>query len=298
MDPEERGKRIGQESNELMFRYFAARNNDKERALMGPLKERFEKGDPNVTRTEQESGEYLYSLRFTKRQFEQLKSEYLNYRPEAQVPNITKHDAEWLDSEACVFVGVIDGWAAELYFGQGRIPAHQKERKRSMESVNLSLYKFEEALDKLDTDALMHWYGHVADSLSKAGYQVSEADNEIVSMLRDPMRAAAESQELRNELGRVINEVTNATIIAAETLPKFNHTEYDPRYKIAQNLERLVIDNNIHFDSTENGFASLCLTEMFNVAGLEDDNVTYWLKKAEDNPDSHARWLQRMRNET
>jgi hypothetical protein len=201
-----------------------------------------------------------------------------------------------LENEAIVFVRVIEGWGAELYFGQGRMPPHQKERKRSMESVNISLYKLKEALDELDTDALAYWYGHVADSLSKAGYQVSEADNRIASMLRAPMRAAAESQELRNELGRVIKDVSNATITAAETLPKFNHTEYDPRYRIAQHLERFVIEQNIHFDSTENGFASICLTEIFSLAGLEDDSVTYWLKKAENNPDSYARWLQRMRN--
>lgn len=297
MDPEERGKQIGEEGTKLLFRFFAARpGSANTQSLMTALKERSEKRDPNVIRTEQKSGEYLYSLRFTERQFEKLKSTYLKYRPEARVPNIKKYDVDWLDDAACVFVGTIERWAAELYFDQGNMPAIQKERKRSMKSVNLALYKLEETLGELDTDALAYWYGHVVDTLAKAGYQVSESDNQLVSMLRAPVTATVESLELRNSLSTVIKEIVNATTIAADTLPKFNRTEYDPRYKIARHLERFVIENNMHFDSTDDGFSSTCLTEMFSLAGFEDDTVTYWLKKAEDNEDSHARWLQRMRN--
>ena len=295
MDPEERGKRIGQEGTELLFRYLAARNNDKERMLMVPLKDRFEKGDPNVVCQPQESGDYLYKLRFTEEQSEKLKAAYLENRFAALRTGIPERIPDYLDDAADVFVAVISDWGSELYFMQNNMPAIQKERKRSMESVNLALYKLEETLGKLDTDALAYWYGHVVDNLAKAGYQVSDSDNQLVSMLRAPFKASVESLELRNGLSTVIKEIVNATTIAADTLPKFDRIEYDPRNRMAKHLERFVIENEIHFDSTDGGFASNCLTEMFSMAGFENDTVTYWLKKAEDNEDSHARWLQRMR---
>jgi hypothetical protein len=58
----------------------------------------------------------------------------------------------------------------------------------------------------------------------------------------------------------------------------------------------LVIENRIAFNSTENGFAAICLRGIFDLAGVEYDKVSYWLKKAEDNPESYARSLQQMRD--
>ena len=93
-----------------------------------------------------------------------------------------------------------------------------------------------------------------------------------------------------------IARAVEATEKASSILPKFDRVQYNSRYTTAIALERLVIENTIAFTSTENGFAAICLRGIFDLAGVECEKVSYWLKKAEDNPESYARWLQQLKD--
>lgn len=295
MDPVEEFQRKADEARELFFRYMATRPTKSGNAAA--LKNRWEAKDPNVTQCNEGDGVFSYSLKFTKLQLAELKSAYVRFHPRSADKNLLTHEQDGVEFEAGVFVKTIEDWGAAIDVFRDNMPEEQKARKRSMESINVALLKLDQALAELDTDALGYWYGHVVDAVAKSGLQLSAADNRLVSMLNHPVRATVEGLELRRDLRAIINASVTATTAAADRLPKFDRVRYDPRYTTAVALERFIIEHSIAFDSTENGFAAICLRAMLDLAGVEYEKISYWLKKAEDNEDSHARWLQRMRGE-
>lgn len=255
------------------------------------LKGRWDAGDRNVMKTDHgEYGGITYSLQFTPEQRTELKRVYIAARPGRNI--------DVIESEALVFVRVIESWAAAIDDFHSLTPDTQKERKRTFGSIGLSVMKLDQSLAELDSEALGYWYGHVVDALAISGLRLSEADNRMSSMLNHHLRAVVEGGELRKELRAVIGVIAKATECASEGLPKHNHAENDPRLMTAKALERLIIENGIPFDSTETGFAAITLRAMFDLAGLDIEKVSYWLKKVEDDPDSYARFLLRMRGQS
>lgn len=260
------------------------------------LKARWDDGDRNVVKTDREEyGGVSYNLRFTPDQLSELERAYIAAHPGR--PNAIRN-VDDVEFEASVFVRIIEGWADAIDDFDKLTPETQKDRKRTLNSISLSIMKLDQALSELDSEALGYWYGHVVDALAISGIQLSEADNRMSSMLNHPLRAVVEGGELRKDLRAVIGVIVKATESASEGLPKHNHAEHDPRLKTAKALEQLIIDHGIPFDSTETGFAAISLRAMFDLAGLDIEKVSYWLKKVEDDPDSYARFLLRMRGQS
>lgn len=291
MDPIDDPYRKADEASDLMSRIPAAFPIKRD---MAALKARWEAKDPNVMMIDNGAhGGTRYELQFTKEQRAELKRAYLRARPprSGQILGVDNNEFE-----ADVFVRTVEEWAKAIGLFEAITPDNQKERKRAMESVKASLTKLDQALAELDSSALGYWYGHVVDALAKSVTQVSETENRLSSMLDNPLRAAVEAGEFRQELREILKVVVEATTAATDTLPKYDHTENDVRLKTAMRLERLIIEHGIPFNSSETGFAAICLRMMFELAGVEVEKVSYWLKKAEDHPDSYARFLQRLRD--
>ena len=292
--------RDADESQDLFFRYCWAYpkklNNQVER------KRRGEEKDPNIIKWDHGEGDVEYRLEFTKEQKESLVAQYLEAHPDMRALDVNHLDRlpydarsikERITDEADVFVGTIEHWADE--FGSKEI-AHQKQRQRTITQISTKLEGLDQVFADLDSQALGFWYANVVDALAKAGLQISDSDNRFASMLSQPIRAIVEAGEFRQTLRHLIGEIVAATNATAETLPAAERIETDERFTIARGLERHFVRSRLHFESSETSFAAVCLRAIFDLAGVEVEKVSYWLKKAKDHPDSEARFLQRMRD--
>lgn len=251
---------------------------------------RWEAKDPNVVKYDDGDGDVYYKLVFTDDQRNAVVKRYLA----ARTPPADSH-FHWRD-EAAVFVGIIESWADSVDVFEAITPEAQKDRRRAMDSIANALMKFDQALSDLDSAALGFWYGNVVDALAVHGVQISEADNRLASMLREPFRATVEGGEMREQVRAIVDIAVEATRKAGENLPKFDHAENDWRLRRALAVERLILEHQIPFETTETGFAADVLRALFDLAGADVEKVSYWLKKAADHPDSHGRWLQSLRD--
>lgn len=285
MDEIARFNRHAEEAMDLSRRFF---NAFPVRRNVGTLKQRHEAGDRNVTCYKNEDGNIFdYQLKFTKEQRQALLDAYKQARPGSG-----EHMDHGVESE--VFVGVLESWGDSIQLYSERKPDVQKYRTRQLESIEVALLKLDEALSKLDSGALGYWYAHVADATAKCGYQLSATDGATVSMLREPFRATVEAGEFRQILRPLVAAWIESTKAAAATLPKHDHQENDDRFATAKALERMVIEHTIAFETSETGFPAMCLHAVFDLGGMEVEKVSYWLKKVADDPDSFARFKDRM----
>lgn len=218
-----------------------------------------------------------------------LEEAYLENRPPATGGFSWSHEAK-------VFVRIIEAWAASIELVQATAPPEQKDRVRSLGSVANALTKLDQALANLDSGALSFLYAKLADGLATAGFQPNESDGRTGSMMDDPMRAAAEAGEGRKLLRVVIDQAVKAATIAAKDLPTIDRVETDPRLGTVRRLERLMLEHQLPFEATETSYAAQCVRAMFELADYKVEKVAYWLRKAIDHPDSHARWLPSLRD--
>lgn len=253
---------------------------------------RWEVKDPNVVKYDEGDGDVYYKLVFTDEQRAALAARYLATRTPPADSRF-----EWR-SEARIFVRTIESWADSVDYFEAITPESQKDRKRAMDSIANALMKFDQALSELDSAALGFWYGNVVNALAVHGVQVSEADNRLASMLVNPLRAMVEGGEARLQVRQMVGVAVEATRKAADELPKHDHAENDWRLRRALAVERLILEHQIPFETTETGFAADVLRALFDLAGAEVEKVSYWLKKAADHPESHGRWLQSLRDRT
>lgn len=263
------------------------------------LRARHDAADPNVIKIyhgEKDEDGVEYRLEFTDDQKTELHRVYLAARPRGDGVTPYPDENERAEFDASVFVGTIERWAGAIGEFQSTIPATQKERKRSMESASNAIMKFDQALDALDSAALGYMYAHIVDALAPRGVQLSPADNQITSMVDHPVRAMVEAGEFRARLRGIIEAVVEATKSASDTLPKHEHTENDPRYQAAANLEKVMVRTGLPFNSSETGPAATFLRAIFELGGIDIEKVSYWLKKVEDDPDNEAAFLKRMRD--
>lgn len=252
------------------------------------LKARWEGGDPNVRCTDHGEGHITYALHLTPAQLAQIEAAYLASRPpvEGYAPG-------W-SHQAATFARIVEGWIDAIPLFQAIAPEPQKARTRTLESVANALMKLDQSLGELDSGALGYWYAKVVDTLALEGIQVSAADDRITSMQEHPLRAVVEAGELRQALRKVFAVTVSATQAAKAELPKFDRTESDVRLMTALQLERLVLEHQIAFETKESGFAAMVLQMIFEVAGIEVEKVGYWLGRALKDERSHAKWLQSL----
>ena len=254
------------------------------------LKSRWDAKDPNVACLDHGEGRVTYELHFTAEQLAQIESGYLAIRPPVE-----GYPPGW-SHEAKVFARVVEEWADAISLFQAIAPEPQKARTRTLESVANALMKLDQSLSDLDSAALGYWYAKVADTLALDGVQISGADDRITSMQDHPLRAVVEAGELRQTIRKIIAETVSATNSAKTDLPKFDHRENDVRLTTALQLERLIIEHQIAFETKETGFAAMVLRMIFELADLHVEKVGYWLSNASKDERSHARWLQSLQN--
>ena len=255
------------------------------------LKARWQGKDPNVRATADGKGNITYERQFTAAEIKNLETAYIASRPPAD----SNYPLGWTQ-EAKVFVGIIERWAASVDLFQAIAPPDQKTRTRSLDSVANALTKLDQALASLDSGALGYLYVKVADSLAAAGLHLSTHDNRLVSMIDNPPLAVAVAGEGRQLLRKIIGEIVKATNSASEDLPKVDRVENDPRLRVARQMERLMREHQLRFETNETGFAAQCIRAMFELADLDVEKVGYWIKKAIDRPDSDARWIQSLKD--
>lgn len=254
---------------------------------LATLKGRRDSGDPNVVEYLDEAGHPdHYAVEFTASQREDLRRQYRAVKP-ATGPR---------DDEDELFVRIIEAQADAILDSQSIEVPDQKDRRRAIDSFVNAAQKLDTALDQLDSAALGWLYGHIADRLAPEGYQLSEADGRLASMLDDPLRAQVEAGHLRQQIRHLVGVVTEAAAEAKKSLPPAERTENDPRLTTALCLERQIVERGIQFVTTETGFPAACLRAMFEIAGVEVDKVSYWLDKAAKHPDSFGRFRADQRN--
>lgn len=254
------------------------------------LKARWEAHDPNVSRTDDGEGNTTYELHFTEEQRAHIEKSYLASRP--PVPN---YASGW-SHEATIFARIVESWADSIALFQAIAPKSQKTRTRALDSVANAFSKLDQSLAQLDSGALGYWYAKVTDALESNDLDSYEPEPQRASMQSQPMRAVVEAGELRQSLRKAIAAIVEATKNAKSDLPKFDHPENDVRLTTALQLERLIIEHQIPFETKESGFAAIVLRMMFDLAGIEVEKVGYWLNRASEDDRSYARWLQRLRD--
>lgn len=257
---------------------------------LAELKKRHEDGDKNVIAYLDGQGRVeRYELEFTQKQRDELERAYW-----AEVPKETYVD----DTSGSYFVGLIERWGGSIPDFLAIEPPIHKTRQRAIDSFVKGIEKMDAALAELDSSALGWLYANVVDKLACEGLQVSPDDGGMISMRNNHIQAMVEAGELRAELRRMARSVADAATEARETLQQSERVENDPRTKMAKELERLITENGIEFSIAENGFPAQCLRAVFELGGLEIEKVSYWLKKAADDPDSYANFRQRMQEKT
>lgn len=253
------------------------------------LRARWEKKDPNVVKYDNGPDEYpTFELVFTKEQKGELIDGYLNLRPKVE-----NYPPGW-EHQATVFVNLLESWGNSIREFQAIEPPDQKARKQAFTSVANAVEKLDQALSSMDSEALGWWYSHVVDKVSPLGVQVSREDGQVVAMREERLRRVVEAGEWRQQFRLIAGAVVEATKEAADTLPKHEHVESDVRLGKALALERQMIENQLPFEATETSYAAKCLRAMFDLASLDVEKVSYWLRKAKDSPRSHAKWLQSL----
>lgn len=257
---------------------------------LSALKKRHENGDPNVIAYLDKQGKVeSYGLEFTQEQRYELERAYL-----AVAPKETYVD----DYSSSYFVGLIERWGASIPDFLAIEPPAHKERQRAIVSFVNGVEKVDAALRDLDSSALGWLYANLVDKFASEGIRISPDDDGIISMREHPIQSQVEAGELRVKLRRIASTLVDAAAEARGTLPKSDRIENDPRMQIAKNLERTIIENGIEFSTSESGFPAQCLRAVFELGGLDVEKVGYWLKKAADDPDSFARFRQRMQEKT
>lgn len=254
---------------------------------LAALKRRRDNGDLNVVARADENGNIFdYKLEFTREQREELRKAYRQAKNRELVP----HEIE--DSG---FVGIIEGFGDAILDFISIEPPDQKTRLRAIDSFANGVEKIDSALAEMDSSALGWLYATAVDKLSGEGVQVSTGDGNIVSMRSHPIRAQVEAGEMRQELRKLAGAIVSAARDAQTSLPKYERNDNDARLQTVKALERQIIEHGIEFVTTESGFPAQCLRSIFELAGLDTEKVSYWLKKAADDPDSFARFRERMR---
>ena len=287
MDPIKQFWNNFEEKQELFFRGMVTYP---VRRDLAALKRRRDLGDPNVIAYVDESGHpYNYELKFTKAQSEDLRKAYRSAKKRLVLPD---------ECEDELFVNIIESFSDAILDLLVIEPPEQKVRQRAIDSFVNGVEKIDAALAEMDSSAIGWLYATVVDKLSSEGVQVSAGDNNIVSMRQHAMRAQVEAGEMRHELRKLALGVVAAAREAQASLPKYERNENDARLRTAKALERQIIDHGIAFVVTETGFPAQCLRSMFELAGLETEKVSYWLKKVADDPDSYAKFLDRMRQKS
>lgn len=250
------------------------------------LKNRHESGDKNVVPYINCSGHIeRYGIELTPEQRKELEIAY-HKAAEGRIPSD--------DDRIELFVGIIESWGSAM----PRLlaidnPTH-KARHRSIDSFIAGVEKIDCALAEMDSSALGWLYANVTDKLALQGVQVSPDDSELVSMRAHRIQAQLEAAELRTILRGLARVVVDAAADTKETLPLIERGDNDPRMTTAKALERLIIEDGLEFSTAESGFPAQCLRAVFELGGLEVEKVSYWLKKAADDPDSYAKFQQRM----
>ena len=257
---------------------------------LAELKKRHEDGDKNVIAYLDGQGRVeRYELEFTQKQRDELERAYW-----AEVPKETYVD----DTSGSYFVGLIERWGGSIPDFLAIEPPIHKTRQRAIDSFVKGIEKMDAALAELDSSALGWLYANVVDKLACEGLQVSPDDGGMISMRNNHIQAMVEAGELRGRLRRIASSAAEAAANARDTLPKSERVENDPRFKMAQYLERQIIEEGIAFSTNETGFAAQCLRAIYELGGLEVEKVGSWLKKAADAPDSFTNSRQQMRNKT
>ncbi|MFT4174070.1 MAG: hypothetical protein QM639_16020 [Rhodocyclaceae bacterium] len=265
------------ESLDLIFRGMLAFPVKSSKAQTS-LKDRHAKSDPNVIAWRHDDDDVEYRLAFTKEQREQIEQAFTKASPE----QVTPWGIKQVTDNAAIFVGLLEAWANSAPLMEAVAPAKQKDRQRALESAAMAIEKLDEALSHLDSAALGYWYGTLADEMARNGFQLSDSDGNVVSMLRNPLRAMVEGGEFRDTIRRLAMVSTKATRSAAESLPKHDHAGSSVELMNAVAIKRCCVEHGIEFVTTDTGFPALALRALLELAGHDVDRVAYWLKKAKD----------------
>jgi len=243
---------------------------------------RWHDSDPNVEKCSREADDDfdVYRLVFTEDQRMTLRAQYWRARGLDRRPR----DDDGVD-ESTDFIETIETYANAYDYWRASQPGPQKNRQRAIESVANALERLDSALAALDSAALGFVHANIVDAGARHGFEIYESADLLASMLNEPLRAQVEGGELRKSLLARLAVVIDATREAKTNLPKHDHAANDWRLVgAAIPLKTLCMDHGIKFETTQRGFTAEVLRALFDLAGVDVKQVSYWLKKAAEDP--------------
>ena len=219
--------------------------------------------------------------------------------------NFTKHfgkthsafSSDQIAFEARVFIGTLEGYADGISRFQAIAPPEQKRRREKVSSLAGTLEKLHQILTEIDSGALdfaVHLGSQEVKNKGLPGFilPIERSDAFFLSACFNPGL-------FRNALAVEVTGMPLPTLAAfsrgvrkaIKGLPAHN---FKLMLHTALAVERTFWENQISFTVSDNGFAAECLRAVFQLGGLTDCRMDYWLKLARDSGDSMSSLMKRQ----
>lgn len=188
-----------------------------------------------------------------------------------------------VELEARIFIGTLERYAAGIPEFQSASPPEQKRRREKVRAVAVAMENLHKAIQEVDSAAL----GFAA----WRGLEEVEAKNIGVNPLHPGMSAVYSAASLRTEVLPVLAAFSSGVRIASKDLPLY---DFNFMLRTALAVERTFFENGIPFTVSDSGFAAGCLRAVFQLGGLKDGRMDYWLTLARDSDETMGALIKRI----
>ncbi len=187
------------------------------------------------------------------------------------------------EHEAEIFVRTLEGYAAGIPEFKRTHPPEQKRRREKVRALAVAMENLHKAIEGVDSAALGFalW----------RGMEEVEANNIGVNPLHPGMHAVFSAASLRAEILPELAAFSCGVRAAADELPIY---DFNFMLRTALAVEGTFFQSGIPFTISDSGFAAQCLRAVFQLGGLKDGRMDYWLKLARDSDDAMVGMIKRI----
>jgi hypothetical protein len=222
-------------------------------------------------------GKYRDDLKFSAETKDDLKRGFIAIRKERFGPDTPD---SFLEGDAEGFVSMLERYAQGMEQLAAAVPDKQKRRAELLASISKQAIRMAEVLEELDREAL--------------GWMLAKMD-ETGNLEKDPLLATTRAEAQRQDLLKLLPDVSRAAQTASETLPSHNHKESAPKFLVAKQLEHTFWQEGMLdlFTPSKSGFAYRCLLEILALAGEDAGDPAYWIKQAREHAESMTLMIEK-----
>lgn len=188
-----------------------------------------------------------------------------------------------VDLEAGVFIGTLEGYATGIPGFQRISPPEQKRRREKVRALAVALENLHKAIQAVDSAAL--------GFATYRGFEEVEAKSIGVNPLRPGMDAVLSAASVRVEILQELAAFSSGVRMASKELPP---NDFNFMLCTALAVERTFFESGISFTVSDSGFAAQCLRAVFQLGGLKDGRMDYWLTLARDSDESMGALIKRI----